>query len=135
MARSSGRNLVLERASGSPATFATIKVLRTKNPTISREPIDVTGDDDLGWRTLLGEPGQKQIDLSFSGVTQDETLLAAIMSAADVFEEIRITLPTGGVLQGSFFFNNLSQTGEYNTAVTFEGEMQSSGEVTYTPPA
>ena len=50
MARESGRGLVLERASGSPAVFATIKALRTKNPTISREPIDVTTDDDGGWR-------------------------------------------------------------------------------------
>ncbi len=135
MARSSGRGLVVERASGSPATFAVIKGVRTKNPTVTREPIDVTTDDDAGWRTLLAEPGQRQIDLSFSGITEDETLIAAIMSGASVFETIRIIFPTGGRFEGDFFFNNLSLTGEYNNAVTFEGEMQSSGEITYTPPA
>ena len=135
MARDIGRGLVLERASGSPPVFATIKALRSKNPTISREPVDVTTDDDDGWRVLLPVPGQRQVDLSFAGVTEDETLLAAILSSTPAFESIRIVLPTGGVLAGDFFFNNLSQTGEYNAAVTFEGEMQSSGEVTYTPPA
>ena len=125
MARSSGRGLVVERASGSPATFAVIKGVRTKNPTVTREPIDVTTDDDAGWRTLLAEPGQRQIDLSFSGITEDETLIAAIMSGASVVETIRIIVPTGGSFEGDFFFN----------AVTFEGELQSSGEITYTPPA
>lgn len=135
MARNSGRGLVLERASGSPPVFATIKDLRSKNPTISREPVDVTTDDDDGWRVLLPVAGQRQVDLSFAGVTSDETLLAAILSGTPVLESIRIVFPTGGVLAGDFFFNNLSLTGEYKEAVTFEGEMQSSGEVTYTPPA
>lgn len=133
MARSIGRGLVLERASGTPSTFAVVKGVRTKNPTITREPVDVTTDDDNGWRTLLAVPGQRQIDLSVSGLTEDDALIASIMSGASVFEEIRITLPSGAVMQGNFFFNDLSLTGEYNNAVTFEGEMQSSGEVTYTP--
>ena len=133
MARASGRQLLVQRNIGSPPTPTTIAAIRTKNPTIAREPVDVTADDDNGWRVLLDVPGQQQIDLSFSGITENDELIAAIFAGSASFEDIIIVLPSGATVQGNFFFNNLSLTGEYNNAVTFEGEMQSSGEPTFTP--
>ena len=131
MPRASGRKLVVRRVVG--GALVKIAAIRTKNPTIAREPIDVTSDDDDGFRTLLAEPGQKQIDLSFSGVTEDDVLLEAAAAGTPAFERLNLRFPSGATIEGDFFFNNLSITGEYNQSVTFEGEMQSSGAWTYAP--
>lgn len=131
MPRAVGRQLVVRRVVG--GTPITIAAIQTKNPTIAREPIDVTTDDDDGFRTLLATPGKKQIDLSFSGVTEDDVLLEAAAAGANVFERINLLYPSGATIEGDFFFNNLSITGETEGSTTFEGEMQSSGAWTYTP--
>lgn len=131
MPRASGRKLVVRRVVG--GALVRIAAIRTKNPTIAREPIDVTSDDDDGFRTLLAEPGQRQIDLSFSGVTEDDVLLEAAAAGTPAFERLNLLFPSGATIEGDFFFNNLSVTGEYNQSVTFEGEMQSSGAWTYAP--
>ncbi len=135
MAREVGRKLLVQRNIGSPPTLTTIAGVRTKTVTINKEPIDVSNDDDFGWRTLLADPGQKSVDLSVAGIPVDEELLAAILAGGTVgFEDVTITFPGGGgTLQGDFFFTNLTYSGEYNAGITFEGEMQSSGAVTYTP--
>ena len=131
MARYIGRDMTVWR-NASSSTPEKIAAIRTKSGTINREPIDVTTDDDAGWRTLLTEPGQKQVDLSFSGLTEDEVLIAAIMAEEPLgFDDVELRLASGGTLSGDFFFVSLSFSGEYNGAVTFDGELQSSGEIAY----
>lgn len=127
MARASGRDLIVKKDD------TTIAAIREKTVAIGAEPVDITTDDDAGWRTLLAEPGQRQIDISFSGVTTDDLLLAAIMAGTPfALEDIEVEFPSGATLAGDFFMTSLSQTGTYNEATTFEGELQSSGAVTYT---
>ena len=64
MTASVGRNITLSW--GAPAT--PIAGVKEKALTVSGEPIDISSDDDAGWRTLLAVPGQKQIELKVSGV-------------------------------------------------------------------
>lgn len=107
-----------------------IAALRTKSFTVNREPVDVTGDDDDGWRHLLAEPGTRSVDISFAGVTEDDALIAAMLSGGTAtFEDIVLQLATGAELHADFFFTGLNQTGEYNQALMFEGQMLSSGPV------
>ncbi len=131
MARATGRALVIQRVINSVPT--TIAAIQSKNPTFAREAIDVTTDDDNGWRTLLAEPGNQQVDLSFQGVSEDDDLLDAIFAGSAAFEDIIIVFPSGATVRGNFFLNNLSFTGETKDKVTFEGELQSSGEPVRTP--
>lgn len=129
MAAAIGRKLIVKRDG------QVIAGLRSRTMTLNGEPVDVTTDDNDGAQTLLPEAGQVSFNISFSGVMKDDTLLEAhqAMGAAAVFEDLEIEFPSGATLTGSFFFSSLTVTGEYNDAITIEGEFQSSGLATFTP--
>lgn len=107
---------------------------REKSITLGGEAVDVTDDGSSGWRTLLEEPGQKEVNISVSGVTKSHVLRADWFSG-DTQETLVVTYPTGGgSFTGTFQLVSYSETGAYNDAVTFEAEFQSTGAVSYTPP-
>lgn len=123
-----GRKIILTWGG---ATFAGV---RERSIALNGEPIDVSSDDDDGWRQILSEAGENTVELSVSGVTTNNNL------TTDWFAETRtkavtITYPDGGVIAGSFFLASLQDTGPYKEATTFEATFQSTGEITYTPPA
>lgn len=127
MARHAGRKIIITR-DGSP-----IAAGRSKTITINNEPIDVTTDDDDGFRTLLEDPATRSVDLSIEGVMEDDVLLAAAADAGPFIETVSITFDSGAVLSGEFRFNSLAITGEHDGATTFTAEMQSTGAYTFTP--
>jgi len=131
MAESSGRDLVLKDAGTSPAV--TVAGVRTKGVKINAEPVDITSDDSSGWRELLDAPGQQTVDLSVSGITDDDTWRAKMLTAlgSRAHEDMELTYPDGGTLTGKFFIASYVETGEYNGSVTFEMELQSSGTQTF----
>lgn len=126
-----GRDLVVKDASSSPAV--TVAGVRTKSVTVNSEPVDITDDDSSGYRELLAEPGQDAVDLSVSGMTEDDTWRGKILTSpgSKTLESMEIEYPDGGTLTGSFYITSYAETGEYNGAVTFEMELQSSGSVTF----
>jgi len=108
--------------------------IREKGVTINGEPIDVTSDDDNGWRELLAEAGEHSVDISISGVTKDDVFLTDLF-AGNVQKEVELTWPNGKVLTGLFHLGTTSQTMPYKEATTFEATLSSTGEVTYTTGA
>lgn len=128
MAKHAGRKVILEDESGEP-----IANLRTKELSVDREPIDVTDDDSSGWREILPEPGQVNINISISGVLANDTIRQAAISTNGLSART-LVYPDGGEITADFFLASYSETHEYNEASTFEGELQSSGTATYTPP-
>jgi predicted secreted protein len=127
MAAAKGRELLVKRGT------SVIAGIRTKGITFDGEPIDVTTDDDSGFRTLLSTAGQMQIDLSIEGITKDNELRGIVLAAGSLMlTDIVIEYPNGDTLAGNFFLNSLSEDGTYNDAITFSGSLQSSGEWTYT---
>ena len=127
MSAESGRKLLIKRNGN------IIAGVRTKGVTFNREPVDITNDDDDGWRGVLAEPGEKQLDLSVGGVSKDDTLRAIAFADPAVLEDMTLEFPDGGLIAGDFFVSNYSETGNYNEAITFEASFQSSGVITYTP--
>lgn len=124
-----GRNLLFKKGE---LVFAA--GLRTKTFTINNNPVDVTSDDDSGYRQLLEESGEKQIDISLEGVTKDDTLIeAATGTGQTLINECTIELPSGATITGDFRFNNLELGATYNDAITFTATVQSTGEFTYSP--
>lgn len=121
-----GRKLVVKRDG------AKIASMRTKSVTIGNEAIDITSDDDSGFRNLLDEPGQRQIDMSVEGLTTDDTLIDKAVNGTSLIEPYTVELPSGATITGNFRFNNLEVGAEYNAAMTFTGEFHSSGEFTFT---
>lgn len=125
MASQIGRKLVVKRGGNIVAG------VRTKSVTINNEAVDITTDDDSGYRTLLEEPGQKQIDMSVEGLTKDDALIEKAASGTSLIEEYTIELPSGATIVGDFRFNNLEIGAEYNEAITFTSEVQSTGSFTF----
>ncbi len=126
MAANVGRKLLVKR------NGATIAGARTKSVTVNNEPIDVTTDDDSGYRTLLEAPGQQQIDLSVEGLTKDDALKQAAIEGTTLIEPYTIEFPSGATVEGDFRLNNIELGAEYNAAITFTAEIQSTGAYTYT---
>lgn len=105
--------------------------VREKSIANAGEPVDVTSDEDNGWRKLLTESGQNQIDITVNGVTKSNALRADWYAGTRT-KTLTITYPDGGAISGTFFMANFNETGPYNDATTFEATFQSSGEITYT---
>jgi TP901-1 family phage major tail protein len=132
MAASVGRAVILNWGNTSPATE--IGGLREKSIELNGEPIDITSDDDAGWRSLLADPAEQQINISLSGVSKDDTL-KTVWFSNDRIETVHITFGDGSSMLGSFYLATYSETGTYNEATVFECELQSTGVIAFTPAA
>ena len=127
MAANIGRNFKIKRG------VTTIASIRSKSFSFAGESVDITTDDDAGFRTLLTEEGQKSIDLSVSGLTTDAVLRVAAIGGTDLMlTDVNLLWPNGDTLTGNFFLSSFSESGEYKDAVTFDASLQSSGAWTYT---
>ncbi len=107
--------------------------IQTKGLSINNEMMDVTSDTSDGWATALAEPGQKSIELTFSGVLEDLSFLYSVIANTSQIYANTMTFPEGSTLTGDFSFGSYSITGETASGTTFEATMSSSGEVTFTP--
>lgn len=127
MAGFNGRDLTINWDS------VTLVGVRSKEYTITADLVDVTNDDDDGYRRTLPKAGMLACDVSVSGITSDAISIAAIMSLTNG-ETVRINLPTGTgrYIEGEFRVASTSGSGEHDGAYEFSTEYQSSGEFTYT---
>jgi len=127
MAGANGRALTID------FDAVTLVGVRTKGYTITNDYVDVTTDDDDGWRTLLADPGLRSVEVTAGGISSDQTILAEIMKANITGEPLSIGLPTTtGTLAGTFVVSSFEQTGEHDGAVEFTATFMSAGVVTYT---
>jgi len=127
MAGANGRALTISWDS------TTLAGVRTRGYTLTNDHVDVTTDDDSGWRTLLATPGMRSVEVTVGGVSSDQILIAAMMAANVAGEPISIGLPTTtGTLAGTFFVSSFEQNGEHDGAVEFSATFMSSGAVVYT---
>lgn len=128
MAAAKGRELLVKKGS------VVLAGIRTKGVSINNEPIDITSDDDAGYRTLLDDAGTMSVDLSVEGITKDAVLRAAASAGTGLMlTDITVEYPDGATLAGDFYLASIEETGTYNEAVTFSASLQSSGAYTYTP--
>lgn len=114
--------------------------INAKSIAVAKEPIDLTTDEDNGYRLLADEAGTKTMDISFSGITKDAVLRGLIMSSGSMLlTDITIEYPpvgaetTGASISGDFYLNGLTENGGGSDgAIAFDGTLQSSGEWTFT---
>jgi predicted secreted protein len=111
---------------------AAIEGVREKGIALAGEPINVSDDDSDGWRELLSEVGENTVDISLSGVIKS-TALKVDWFAGTRTRAVVITYPDGSIIAGDFMLASYNETGPYADATTFEGALQSTGEITYTP--
>lgn len=113
--------------------LTTVAAVRTRSMTLGNEVVDITSDDDNGFRTMLAEPGNKTLDLTVEGVFKDATMLTVAMSTSDILEAFSILFPTIGTIAGDFVVTSFEAGAAYNEAGTFSCSLQSSGTFTFTP--
>lgn len=113
---------------------APVTGMRTKTVTLNNEPVDITSDDDDGFRTFLGtDPAQRAIDMSVEGVTKDDELIQlAAAGGGNLISEYTLAFPGLGSFVGNFYIGSIELGAAYNEAVTFSATIQSSGPFTYT---
>jgi TP901-1 family phage major tail protein len=111
------------------STGTLIAGARTKSVTINNEPIDITTDDSDGFRELLAESAERHLDISIEGLTKDDVLLQLAVAGSALIDEFSIVFPDTPpvVIRGDFRINNVQIGAEYNDAVTFTAELQSTG--------
>jgi len=130
MPKATGRELVIKKGS------AIIAAIRNKTISWNGEPIDVTTDDDAGFRTLLDAQGQENIDISGDGITDADILkdIALDPTASKLLTDITIAwVDSTAIIAGDFKLISYEETGPYQDSRTFTFSMQSSGLWTYTP--
>ncbi len=126
MAGTNGRALLIDWDG------VTLVGVRTKSYTITNDYVDVTTDDDAGWRTLLANPGLRSVEVTVSGISSDQILIAEMMEANVSGEPLTVQLPTTtGTLSGTFLVSSFEQSGEHDGAVEFSATFMSNGVVTY----
>lgn len=134
MAGAASRDLLVKKNS------TALLGINSKSIAVAKEPIDVTTDEDNGYRLLLDVAGTKTLDISFSGVTKDTTLRGIVMvDGGQLLTDIEIEFPpygaqvAGDTITGDFFFNGFTENGGGSDgAIEFDGTLQSSGEWVYT---
>ena len=134
MAGFNGRKLTLDWDA------VTLVGVKTRGFTITNDHVDVTTDDDAGWRKLLADPGLRSIEATVGGITSDEILVNEMLKASITGEPLDILLPTGtaagvstpGKLAGTFMVSSFEQTGESDGGVEFSATFMSDGAIAYT---
>jgi TP901-1 family phage major tail protein len=128
MAGHNGREVVID--------WDTVQLVgvRTRTFSITNDYVDVTTDDDSGWRTLLADPGLRSVETTVGGICSDQVLIAEIMKANITGEALDIELPTatGAKLTGTFLVSSFEGSAEHDGAYEFSATFMSTGDVTYT---
>jgi predicted secreted protein len=129
MAALVGRKVTFTPTSGGVPVIG----VRTKTITLNNEPIDITSDDDNGFRTLLGDdPAERSIDFSAEGILKDSQLIAlAAQGGSMLIESYDMDIDGIGTFSGDFYFGSIEIGAPYNDAVTFSATIQSSGPFTF----
>lgn len=132
MTAKAGRQVLLQIADGTE--FTTIAALTSKGLSINKNPIDITSDDDSGWRTLLADlDGDRSVDIDCEGVLKTNQVGLLAESDADI--ELRFDVPGIRRYQGTFKITAYKTEGETGDKVTFTASFQSSGAVAFSASA
>lgn len=131
MAARLGRKLRIYIGDTSPQDV--IQGAQQKTLKFAGEPVDVTADEDNGWRTLLDDPGTRSVEIGINGASKETSLLSTWFQSG-LLQQITIEDEvTGDTITGSFFLASVQLEGPVAGAIPFAAELMSSGTVTFTP--
>jgi predicted secreted protein len=123
MAASSGRAFLIKK------NDVVLAGVREKSVSFDGAPVDITNDDDAGFRRLAGFAGAQSFEISASGVLVGEVLLdiATNTVTSKLLTDITIDYPNGDSLAGDVYLASFENTGTHDAEVTFTATLQSSG--------
>jgi predicted secreted protein len=121
MAEMLGRKVVISVA-GSPVATA-----RTVSMTINNEAVNITSAGDDGVRRLMGDAGEKSVEITLDGLYTGASLMDLALSSS-LIEDVELDYGTYTV-EGDFFISSYNEGQPYNEAITFSATLMSSGAV------
>lgn len=124
-----GRLLVISRVGTGPGP-AIIAGKTTKDISINNGEIDITSDDDEGFRTLLEQSKVRSVDIEMSGVIKDQDLLEFAF-AGPIQGEYEVDFGGLGTLTGTFQISDMKVSAPHDDKSTFTVSMKSSGAFEY----
>jgi predicted secreted protein len=106
-----------------------------KTFSVNNELVDVTSDDDSGFRKLITDAvGKRSLDISLEGIFKDGDILGILLGAetgmSDTFD---ILFPTIGTVSGDFMFASIELGAPTEEGATFSTSLQSTGAFTFVP--
>lgn len=108
----------------------TIVGVISKGRTFNNEKLDTTDDNSAGWQEALAKAGLKSVEFTMSGLVKNLQLVNAYFGTSQIFPVVE-TFPDGSTLTYDVFMDNVSQTGESNSLLTFDASFSSSGAVVW----
>lgn len=137
---------VRPRVNGAPSRDVRIGAIQVrlvgvtgKSIPVIKDPIDITTDEDDGFRTFLGAAGKKTLDLNIEGTVKTNALRGIFTDNQDlIIEDLIVIFPvigrnaTGDRLEGDFYFSNYNESGGDSAApIRFNARFRSTGEWDY----
>ncbi len=114
-----------------------VATLRSKSITFENNAIEVDTDDDEGVRVLLECDDElvvssRAINISAGGLSSDDVFLDAAATGEGLYGDMKIVFPGRAEVEGKFALTSYTEDGEYQDAITFSCDIQSSGQWTRT---
>lgn len=111
-----------------------IAAVRTKSSTQERTNVEVTTDDNDGWKRHLPKPGTRGFNIDVGGIitSGNEDIFQEV--GADDFLDVEMEYPNGDSIAASdgFFLGNIVTNANFDGSVEFTASLMSSGTVTLT---
>lgn len=129
MAAQSGRDLLVLKDG------TAIAGLRETGVTVNSEPVDITNKGSDGYQTFASFAGVESIEISTSGVWQDDILRGIMFSGtgtSKLLDDITLRFPDGATISGDFYAGPFESGGNHDGEETYSCPFKSSGAWTYT---
>ena len=110
--------------------------VQNKSCSTGNEPVDITSDDNIGFRDILSDPAVKSLSISFDGVTKSTELRAQALAGENlIFDNIQLEFEDGSYVSGSFYFGNYEESGSQGEALKFSATLESVREFVFVDAA
>lgn len=112
--------------------FRAVGGIRSKSFSFSAEGVDITNEDSDEWTTLLDGAGMRSLEVSGSGVYNNNDVLESIEEkflANELSCLMLISVKTGRIYEGCFKLTSLEISGDHDAESNFSISASSSGEV------
>lgn len=127
----SGRKINLYRGSGVEAVL--VGAGREHGVTFNGEPIDITAKGSNGWRELMADVGVRSVDISFSGLLDDDAMIATVVGPTSaLLEDYEVRIEGLGILAGSWALNGVELGSPHDDSAEQSGTLLSNGVITWT---
>lgn len=135
MANSAGKLVTLSVESATPTVYNAVGGLRAKSVRMNAASIDVTDSESVDlWTELLSGGGVKSMEISGSGVFEDDAAIERVRTLFIVgtIEDWRLSIPGWQQIDCPMHIASLEIDSPHDGAVAFSISLQSSGKPVFT---